>query len=98
MTPLPTSRFPGSFELNALALATRRARASGRTLIDLTLTNPTRAGFVYPEDLLQPLASREALTYDPTPFGLPAARAAVAADYARRGLDVDPDCVILTAS
>jgi aspartate/methionine/tyrosine aminotransferase len=98
MAPLPTSRFPASFDLNSLALATRRARASGRALIDLTLTNPTRAGFTYPRDLLLPLAATEALTYEPTPFGAPSARAAVAADYARRGVTVDPERIILTAS
>jgi aspartate/methionine/tyrosine aminotransferase len=98
MAPLPTSRFPATFELNSLALATRRARASGRALIDLTLTNPTRAGFVYPRDLLLPMAGAEALTYEPTPFGAPAARNAVAADYARRGIEVHPDRIILTAS
>ena len=48
MSPLPSSRFPASFEPNPLTLAVRRARATGRPLLDLTLTNPTRAGFAYP--------------------------------------------------
>jgi alanine-synthesizing transaminase len=98
MPPLPSSRFPASFEPNPLTLAVRRARAAGRHPLDLTLTNPTRAGFDYPPDLLQALASRDALTYDPEPLGLPAARRAVAADYFRRGIGVHPDRVVLTAS
>src|SRR6185436_2603987 len=39
-----------------------------------------------------------ALRYEPHPFGLPSARAAVAEDQARRGARVDPDHVVLTAS
>jgi alanine-synthesizing transaminase len=98
MTPLPSSRFPASFDPNPLTLAVRRARAAGRQLIDLTLTNPTRAGFDYPSDLLQPLASAQAFTYEPDALGLPAARRAVAADYFRRGVHADPDRIVLTPS
>jgi alanine-synthesizing transaminase len=38
------------------------------------------------------------MQYEPSPLGLPAARAAVAADQHRRGVDVDPAHVVLTAS
>jgi alanine-synthesizing transaminase len=98
MSPLPSSRFPASFEPNLLTLAVRRARDAGRPLLDLTLTNPTHAGLGYPPDLLQSLASRDALMYDPEPFGLQAAREAVTADYLRRGVSVRPDRIVLTAS
>ena len=47
-----TSRFPSSFEPNPLTRALRRARAAGQPLLDLTVTNPTRAGFHYNPDLL----------------------------------------------
>src|SRR6185436_6814733 len=40
----------------------------------------------------------EATRYDPQPFGLETARAAVADDYARCGISVDPDRIVLTAS
>src|SRR5262249_10114433 len=60
--------------------------------------NPTHAGFDYPHDLLRPLADERALSYDPQPFGLIDARVAVSRDYARHGLDVPADRVILTAS
>jgi alanine-synthesizing transaminase len=98
MSPLPSSRFPASFEPNPLTLAVRRARAAGRPLLDLTLTNPTRAGFDYPLDLLHQLGSGKALRYDPDPCGLPAARRAIAADYFRRGANAHPDRIVLTAS
>ena len=73
-------------------------RLSGRGFDDLTASNPTDAGFEYPADLFAPLASADALRYDPKPFGLPAAREAVAADYARRGVKVAASHVALTAS
>jgi hypothetical protein len=47
--------------LNAVAAATAS--------IDLTASNPTRAGFAYPADLLAPLADPDALRYDPQPLG-----------------------------
>ena len=95
---LPSSRFPASFDPNPLTRAVRRSREAGRPLLDLTLTNPTRAGFSYPPDLLHALASPAALRYDPEPFGLLAAREAVAGDYLRRGISVDPARIVLTAS
>jgi hypothetical protein len=76
----------------------RRARDAGRPLLDLTLANPTRAGFSYPPGLLDALARPASLGYDPDPLGLRAAREAVAADYARRGVSIDPDRIVLTAS
>jgi alanine-synthesizing transaminase len=82
---------------NRLALLLEERRA-GREVLDLTETNPTRAGFVAPPDLLALLADPAALRYDPQPAGLPAARAAVAADFARRGVAVAPEHVVLTAS
>jgi aspartate/methionine/tyrosine aminotransferase len=83
---------------NRLSRAVRQMRAEGRGFIDLTLSNPTRAGFAYPDDLLARFADPAALRYDPHPFGALDARAAVAADYARRGLAVSAERIALTAS
>jgi aspartate/methionine/tyrosine aminotransferase len=91
-------RVPASFETNALSRALRDARAAGSTIQDLTLSNPTKAGFTYPAALLAPLAAPAALTYEPASLGLPAAREAVAHDYARRGLHVPADRIVLTSS
>jgi alanine-synthesizing transaminase len=93
-----SSRVPSDRTPNRLADAVRRARAGGRALIDLTVPNPTRCGFDYPDDILAPLADPAGRDYDASPFGLAAAREAVAADYARRGLTVDPAHIVLTAS
>ena len=73
-------------------------RAAGQPIVDLTLSNPTRAGFDYPADLLAPLADPRALIYDPRPLGSIDARRAVARDYERQGIDISPDRVVLTAS
>jgi aspartate/methionine/tyrosine aminotransferase len=93
-----SSRVPADRLPNRLSRAITEARAADRPLIDLTVTNPTRAAFNYPASLLQPLIAPQSLRYAPEPFGSAHARAAVAADYARKGLAVDPDHIVLTAS
>ncbi|HEY7515528.1 MAG TPA: pyridoxal phosphate-dependent aminotransferase [Vicinamibacteria bacterium] len=83
---------------NRLETIREDKRARGETVLDLTESNPTSVGLEYPEDLLAPLAESGALRYEPLAFGSPAARAAVAEDFARRGSPVDPSRVFLTAS
>jgi aspartate/methionine/tyrosine aminotransferase len=81
---------------NALTLALRDARAHGREVLDLTVSNPTRAGIAYPQGaILRALSDPRALVYEPEPFGLPHAREAVAAALSP---SVDPSRVVLTAS
>jgi alanine-synthesizing transaminase len=91
-------RLPPHVDTNALSRAIAARRAAGRTIVDLTESNPTRAGFQYPPDLLRPLASDAALRYHPHPYGLASAREAIARDHARRGVAIDPDHVVLAAS
>jgi alanine-synthesizing transaminase len=93
-----SSRVPAELQPNRLALAVQRARAEHRPLLDLTITNPTAAGIPYPSGMLDALADRAAVRYEPSPFGLETARQAVADDYARRGLKVARDRIVLTAS
>jgi aspartate/methionine/tyrosine aminotransferase len=93
-----SERLPPHLVTNRLTRALEERRARGEPILDLTLSNPTRAGFDYPSDLLAPLAHPRGLTYTPQPFGLIDARRAVARDYARQGLTVPPDRVVLTAS
>lgn len=94
----PSGRLPRDLSPNPLAQALARARAAGRPIADLTESNPTRVGLPYPDDLLAPLGGSAGLAYRPEPFGLDSARAAVAADYRRRGVAVEPARVILSAS
>lgn len=93
-----SSRLPRSLELNAVARAIDAKRRAGVPILDLTETNPTSAGFTYPKELLQPLANERGLDYEPQPLGLWPARAAVAADFRRRGIVISADRVALTSS
>jgi len=93
-----SSRLPDDLAPNRLTAAAARRRASGRGLVDLTESNPTRAGLPYPADLLRPLGDVAGLAYDPQPFGRVSAREAVVADYARRGVHTSVDRVCLAAS
>ena len=83
---------------NRLSAAVAARRRSGAPLLDLTETNPTRVGLRAPADVLAALADPAPSPTSRIRWGRPAAREAVAADDARRGLDVDPDRLLLTAS
>lgn len=93
-----SSRLRQAAGRNRLAVALDRRRSTGLPIIDLTLSNPTRAGFAYPHGLLAPMADERALSYEPDPFGLLSARQAVSDDFARRGLVVPANRIVLTAS
>ncbi len=84
---------------NRYAEALEAHRRAGREVLDLTASNPTTIGLRYRDrELLQALAHREALTYEPEPKGLVSARQAVAAYYAERDSRVSPDDLVLTTS
>jgi aspartate/methionine/tyrosine aminotransferase len=95
-----SDRVPRDLTANRLARAVASMRAERRPYIDLTLSNPTHAdaAIEYPDDLLAPLADPRGLVYSPSPAGDPAARHAIARDYARRGIDVPAERIVLTAS
>ena len=86
---------------NALTRAIEEAREAGANLLDLTTSNPTRAGLKYDaENLLGAFSNDKALDYDPQSKGLLSAREAVA-EYYRQEHDIfqlDPECIILTTS
>jgi aspartate/methionine/tyrosine aminotransferase len=76
-------------------------RSAGSELLDLSLSNPTRADIHYDaEAILGALAQPEALDYDPQPKGLLHARQAVVEYYHadHQGYDLDPESIILTTS
>jgi alanine-synthesizing transaminase len=93
-----STRIPEDLAANRLTAALRARHENGEPLIDLTQSNPTRAGFAYPSDLLAPLADARGLSYAPSPLGAIGARRSIAADYARQGIDAAPDRIVLTAS
>ncbi len=83
---------------NRLTRAIDQARAQGRDLFDLTESNPTRAGIVALEPLVAELGHPRGAVYEPAPRGHPEARRAVAGYYQARGIAVDPERVVLSAS
>ena len=84
---------------NALTEAVRTAKASGRRILDLSVSNPTRCAFDYSAfDLSKDFAPSANLAYNPDPWGLPAAREAVAAMYAENGVPVPVSRLMLASS
>ena len=88
-------RVPRDLRPNRIAAALAR---SAPPPFDLTVSNPTACGIPYPDEFLALLADAAALSYRPDPRGLRAARAAVAEEYRRHGVTLDPDRIVLTAS
>jgi alanine-synthesizing transaminase len=84
---------------NRLSDALAKYRTSGRSLLDLTASNPTTCGLQYDRDaLLQALTNPAALLYEPESRGLATARKAVAQYYAARGSAISDADIFLTAS
>jgi alanine-synthesizing transaminase len=86
---------------NRIELA-RRAAEAGAGYVDLTSSNPTHQGLLFPADILQAAAQPywAARRYEPDPRGQRAARAAIAGYYATREppLALDQDDIFITAS
>jgi len=85
---------------NRFTQAQRELSSAGREVLDLTVSNPVRAGLHYDADaILNSLKNPKAMDYDPQPKGLHSAREAVAAYYREQYQSlVDPDYLVLTTS
>jgi len=80
---------------NRFTLAHEELVRQGRKILDLTVSNPTRAGLSYDETaILDALRNPTSLDYDPQPKGLRSAREAVA-NY---GAGLDSGSLVLTTS
>lgn len=80
--------------VNRLTRATVDRRKRGDEILDLTVSNPTRAGIHYPHDELSEVMARAARApYDPQPLGIRSAREAVA-----REAGADSEDIVITAS
>lgn len=91
-----SSRLRWNLNPNPLATLLEQKRAAGTQVLDLTESNPTRAGLDYADDeILRAVATREALVYRPSPAGMREAREAISHYYGR---GVSPDRILLTAS
>jgi len=97
--PAFSSRFDWEQNQNRLSRLLQRKRSAGAELLDLTESNPTRAGLTYPnKEILAALADPAAMVYEPAAAGMKRARQAVSGYYASKGIDVAPDRILLTAS
>jgi hypothetical protein len=84
---------------NRLTLAVGERRARGGEILDLTQSNPTRAGIAYPLDTMQQILGDAARSgYAPEAFGLRSAREALAESLSADGDRVPADDLVLTAS
>jgi alanine-synthesizing transaminase len=99
---------------NRFTLAHQEMLRAGREILDLTISNPTRAGIKYDEGaILDSLRNPNSLEYDPQPKGMRGARAAVAEYYSwgpphpskgrkgeavAPGREIDTESVVLTTS
>jgi alanine-synthesizing transaminase len=84
---------------NRFTQAQQELRAAGREVLDLTISNPTRAELHYdPEAILRALVNPQAMDYDPQPKGLRSAREAVACYYGKQHNEIDPESIVLTTS
>lgn len=99
-----SSRVPRDYAPNSLQSILTRKRREGVRILDLTRTNPTRAGLPGPSPRQLALLSDPGVAfYDPDPRGSVAAREAIASYCESRGGGVrsgavDPSRIVLTAS
>src|SRR5215470_535580 len=84
---------------NRLTQALSEFRRNGRALLDLTLSNPTEAGFVYDSPaILSAFQNTKSLHYEPASQGLLSAREAVARYYKEKGIQLSTADLFLTTS
>jgi aspartate/methionine/tyrosine aminotransferase len=91
-----------TFELNAIERAKRSVIDSGCELIDLTETNPTNCGLLFPKDILADAFKcyHTNRVYEPQAKGRLEARKKIVEYYAKRApqLKLTPEQIYLTAS
>jgi len=94
-----SSRLDWDLKPNRLSVLLESKRRAGAEILDLTESNPTRAGFSYPAGrILGAFADPRSLVYEPLPAGLRKARETAAAYYAARGQAVEPERILITTS
>jgi len=93
-----SQRSSWDLQVNRLTAALEKKRRRGERVIDLTLSNPTQAGFDYPKEIGAILGRVGGSGYRPQAAGLPEARQAIRKYYAEKGIALEVDQLLLTAS
>lgn len=94
-----SSRLQWELRPNRLSVLLESKRRTGAAILDLTESNPTRAGLSYPGGaILGALGDSRALVYEPQPAGSAEACSTVAGYYRERGHSVAPERILITTS
>lgn len=94
-----SDRTAWNLEFNPLSKALAGRLASGKPVIDLTESNPTKCGFHFEaEHILEALRHPAGLNYDPVAEGLLTARNAVVEYYRSRNCAINVNDIFLTTS
>jgi alanine-synthesizing transaminase len=84
---------------NRITTLLSQRREAGKSVLDLTVTNPTVCGIPYPHERIQAaLAHNGSTPYQPDPRGLPSAREVISEFYGHSSAELDQSAIILTAS
>ena len=70
-----SSRLHWDLRPNRISQALERIRGGGTSILDLTESNPTRAGLAYPPEIARAFEDPRMLAYEPAPAGAMDARA-----------------------
>jgi alanine-synthesizing transaminase len=85
-------------EPNRLSQIIKTQKEQGRSIFDLTQSNPTKIGLVYDRKrILAALNRPEGLAYDPDPCGLKTTRNVICDYYQKIDAHADSDSIYLTA-
>ncbi len=83
---------------NRLTKLIEERRQQGDVILDLTESNPTKVGFdFYDDTVLSQLQNKSNLIYEPDPKGLIDSRIAVSGYYKQKGVDVNPENIVITS-
>jgi len=94
-----SNRTAWNLEPNSLSEALANRLSSGKPVIDLTESNPTKCGFYFQaEQILRALSHPASLHYEPIPQGLLPARDTVVDYYRARGSAINVNDIFLTTS
>jgi len=94
-----SNRTAWNLEPNPLSKALADRLSSGKPVIDLTESNPTKCGFHFEaERILRAVSDPAGLNYDPHPQGLLTARNAVVDYYRSRNCAINVNDIFLTTS
>jgi alanine-synthesizing transaminase len=93
-----SNRTNWSFTQNKITQTHQDLISKNIDIFDLTVSNPTQCGFLYPKDLLESLTNPKNFHYKPSSQGEVKVRNVIVQYYALKGVEVDPDNIFITSS